>query len=210
MRYDCSHTKYSDAKILVPKQYTDASERTAVTGEDETARSVLRSLRRILQAVDLHGRRLRSRYGLTGPQIICLREIQRGESLNPGQLARNVGLKPPTVTGIVDRLETRGLVTRRRRHIDKRQVRIELTESGAAVVNAAPAPLQEEFVGRFAALPAHRREAIAGHLDEVVALLEAEGIEAAPLLAHGSANPAVNDLPVESQPATTRQDDRTA
>lgn len=194
----------------MPKQSADRTTRPAITGEDETARSVLRSLRRILQAVDLHGRRLKSRYGLTGPQIICLREIQRGESLNPGQLARNVGLRPPTVTGIVDRLEARGLVTRRRRSTDKRQVRIELTDAGAAVVNEAPAPLQEEFVGRFAALPAERREAIAGHLDEVVALLEAEGIEAAPLLAHGSANPAVNDLPVEPQPGTRRHGDRTA
>lgn len=194
----------------MPKQPANDSERPAATREDETARSVLRSLRRILQAVDQHGRRLKSRYGLTGPQIICLREIQRGASLNPGQLARNVGLKPPTVTGILDRLEARGLVTRRRRNTDKRQVRIELTEAGTAVVNEAPAPLQEEFVGRFAALPAERREAIASHLDEVVALLEAEGIEAAPLLAHGSANPAVNDLPVEPQPTTRRRGGRTA
>ncbi|MEF8833661.1 MAG: MarR family transcriptional regulator [Halofilum sp. (in: g-proteobacteria)] len=187
------------------KKKMDAQERSSVTGEDETARSVLRSLRRILQAVDLHGRRLKSRYGLTGPQIICLREIQHGESLNPGSLARNVGLKPPTVTGIVDRLEARGLVTRRRRNTDKRQVRIELTDAGTAVVNEAPAPLQEEFVRRFAALPAARRTAIAEHLDAVVALLEAEGIEAAPLLAHGSANPVVNDLPVEPQPAAQRR-----
>ncbi|WP_070989048.1 MarR family winged helix-turn-helix transcriptional regulator [Halofilum ochraceum] len=194
----------------MPKQPANDSERPAATREDETARSVLRSLRRILQAVDQHGRRLKSRYGLTGPQIICLREIQRGASLNPGQLARNVGLKPPTVTGIVDRLEARGLVTRRRRNTDKRQVRIELTEAGTAVVNEAPAPLQEEFVGRFATLPAERREAIADHLDEVVALLEAEGIEAAPLLAHGSANPDVNDLPVEPQPAARRRGGRTA
>ena len=192
------------------KQPPNDPERPGITGEDETARAVLRSLRRIIQAVDLHGRRLKSRYGLTGPQIICLREIQRGESLNPGQLARSLGLKPPTVTGIVDRLEARGLVTRRRRNTDKRQVRVELTDAGAAVVDEAPAPLQEEFVGRFAALPADRREAIAAHLDEVVTLLEAEGIEAAPLLARGSANPAVNDLPVEPQPAEQRHDDRTA
>lgn len=172
---------------------------TAAIGEDDLARSVLRSLRRILQAVDLHGRRLKARHGLTGPQIICLREIHRGVSLNPGQLARNVGLKPPTVTGIVDRLEARGLVTRRRRHRDKRQVRIELTDTGDAVVREAPAPLQEEFVQRFAALPEERRHAIAGHLDEVVALLEAEDIEAAPLLAHGSAHPVTNDLPVNPQ-----------
>lgn len=193
----------------MPKQTATDTGHTAVIGEDETARAVLRSLRRIIQAVDLHGRRLKARYGLTGPQIICLREIQRGGALNPGQLARNVGLKPPTVTGIIDRLEARGLVTRRRRNTDKRQVRVELTEAGIAMVDEAPAPLQEEFVERFSGLPGERRKAIAAHLDEVVALLEAEGIEAAPLLARGSANPAVKDLPVEPQPATRRESDRT-
>ena len=63
---------------------------------------------------------------------------------------------------------------------------------------------------RFAALPEDRRHAIAGHLDEVVALLEAEDIEAAPLLAHGSANPVTNDLPVKAQSAAHGRRDNSA
>lgn len=165
-------------------------------GHDELEREVLRSLRRIIQAVDLHGRRLAARHGLTGPQNICLREIQRRGSLNPGQLARAVALRPPTVSGILDRLEARGLVTRRRRHDDKRQVRVELTPTGETVLGQTPPPLQELFTERLAALPPERRRSIADALRAVVELLEAEGIEAAPLLARGSANPAVSDLPV--------------
>lgn len=175
---------------------------TETTGEDGTGRDydalereVLRSLRRIIQAVDLHGRRLSARHGLTGPQNICLREIERGGSLNPGQLARAVALKPPTVSGILDRLEARGLVTRRRRHHDKRQVRVELTPAGEAVLAQTPPPLQELFTERLAALPLERRRSIAEALQEVVELLEAEDIEAAPLLARGSANPALSDFP---------------
>lgn len=177
---------------------------TKVTGgdagtreHDALEREVLRSLRRIIQAVDLHGRRLSARHGLTGPQNICLREIQRRGSLNPGQLARAVALKPPTVSGILDRLEARGLVTRRRRHEDKRQVRVELTPTGEAVLAQTPPPLQELFTERFAQLSGRRRRSIAEALQEVVELLEAEGIDAAPLLARGSANPAVSDFPVE-------------
>lgn len=165
-------------------------------GHEELEREVLRSLRRIIQAVDLHGRRLAARHGLTGPQNICLREIQRRGSLNPGQLARAVALRPPTVSGILDRLEARGLVTRRRRHDDKRQVRVELTSAGETVLGQTPPPLQELFTERLAALPPERRRSIADALRLVVELLEAEGIEAAPLLARGSANPAVSDLPV--------------
>lgn len=164
---------------------------------DALEREVLRSLRRIIQAVDLHGRRLSARHGLTGPQNICLREIQRRGSLNPGQLARAVALKPPTVSGILDRLEARGLVTRRRRHDDKRQVRVELTSTGEAVLAQTPPPLQEMFTERLAQLPDRRRRSIAAALQDVVELLEAEGIDAAPLLARGSANPAVSDFPVE-------------
>ena len=96
----------------------------------DSGEEILRALRRILRAVDRHGRRLAQRHRLTGPQLICLREIQRSGPLNPGQLARSVSLSPATVTGILDRLEGRALVTRRRRHRDKRQVLVQLTEAG--------------------------------------------------------------------------------
>lgn len=178
-------------------------------GQEELEREVLRSLRRIIQAVDLHGRRLSARHGLTGPQNICLREIQRCGPLNPGELARSVALKPPTVSGILDRLEARGLVTRRRRDDDKRQVRVKLTPAGEAVLAQTPPPLQELFTERLAALPADRRRSIADALQNVVELLEAEGIEAAPLLARGSANPAVSDFPAEPTEPGHRRRTRT-
>jgi len=172
----------------------------ATTLEQELETEILRSLRRILRAVDLHGRGMSRRYGLTGAQVICLREIQRQGDVNPGALAREMSLKPPTMTGILDRLESRGLVSRRRRDRDKRQVLVTLTERGEATLAQAPPPLQEKFTERLARLPATRRESIAAALDEVVALLEAENIDAAPLLAHGAANPADPDHPPPGSP----------
>ena len=163
--------------------------------EQDLETEILRSLRRILRAVDLHGRGLSRRYGLTGAQVICLREIQRQGEVNPGVLAREMSLKPPTMTGILDRLEARGLVARRRLDRDKRQVRVTLTDHGQSTLSQAPPPLQEKFTERLAQVPAERRAAIASALGEVVALLEAEEIDAAPLLAHGAANPADVDPP---------------
>lgn len=157
--------------------------------EPDLDTEILRALRRILRAVDLHGRGLSRRCGLTGAQLICLREIQRQREVNPGVLAREMSLKPSTMTGILDRLEARGLVTRRRRHRDKRQVLATLTELGEATLAQAPPSLQEKFTERLSRLPSGRRESIAAALDEVVALLEAGDIDAAPLLAHGAANP---------------------
>lgn len=149
---------------------------------DNVGEEVLRSLRRILRAVDQHGRRLARLQGLTSPQLICLREIRRNGPVNPGILARSVSLSPATVTGILDRLEDRGLVSRRRRNRDKRQVLVQLTESGEGLLAGTPQPLQERFLERFDSLPRDRRHDVAEVLEEVVAMLEAEDIDAAPLL----------------------------
>lgn len=163
--------------------------------DGQIEQDVLRSLRRIIQAVDLYSRKLASQHGLTGPQLVCLREIRRHGPMNPGFLARSVSLTPPTVSGILDRLEARGLLTRQRRNRDKRQVLVRLTEEGERVLGQTPLPLQELFTRRLGALPEGRRMAIAKALQQVVELMEAEDIDAAPLLARGEANPDVFDLP---------------
>lgn len=150
---------------------------------------VLRSLRRIFHAVDRHSR-LARQHGLTEPQAICLNAIQRAGEVNPGQLARSVSLSPPTVTGILDRLERRALIQRERIARDKRQVTVRLTRGGEQLLEQSPPSLQERFKQRLAALPAARQRGIAEALQEVVRLMEAEDIDAAPLLARGAANPA--------------------
>lgn len=169
---------------FVPEQPSAARPESAPADSGD---EILRALRRILRAVDRHGRRLAQQHRLTGPQLICLREIRRGEPLNPGQLARSVSLSPATVTGILDRLETRGLVTRRRRNRDKRQVLVQLTEQGADMLRHTPPPLQERFVQRLETLAPEEREHIATALARVVELMDAEDIDAAPLLASGAA-----------------------
>jgi DNA-binding MarR family transcriptional regulator len=176
----------------------------AVTGEESrggAAQDVLRSLRRIFHAVDRHSRQLARLYGLTEPQAICLGAIDRMTQINPGQLARTVSLSPPTVTGILDRLERRHLIKRERTARDKRQVVVCLTDEGRALLQCCPPSLQECFTRRLADLPGARQRQIANALNEVVRLLEAEDIEAAPLLARGAAHgdlagePAGDSLP---------------
>lgn len=165
-------------------------------GPGETRNSVnldqeiLRSLRRIFHAVDRHSRRLARLHGLTEPQAICLNVIHRAGEINPGMLARTISLSPPTVTGILDRLQKRGLIRRERTARDKRQVVLCMTDAGRALLANSPPPLQERFTRRLAELPVSRQRHITRALSEVVRLLEADDIDAAPLLARGSANPA--------------------
>ncbi|MDQ2070559.1 MarR family winged helix-turn-helix transcriptional regulator [Natronospira bacteriovora] len=145
--------------------------------------SILRALRRVIRAVDLYSRQLSVRHNLTGPQLVCLRQLARSGGMTPGHLAREISLSPATISGILDRLEKRGYITRNRRPEDKRQVLVALTDAGRALIERTPLPLQERFTQRLAELPLERQAEINEALQQVVTMMEAEELDAAPLLA---------------------------
>lgn len=148
--------------------------------------SILSSLRRITRAIDLHSRKLASEYRLTAPQLVCLRQINAEGYYTPSQLAREVSLSQATVTGIIDRLERGGLVERRRDHKDRRRVSIYITEKGKELVSKAPMPLQEKFAGRLERLDESKRALIDKTLKEIVEMMEAADIDAAPVITTGN------------------------
>lgn len=133
---------------------------------------ILDSLRRISRAVDLYSRYLALRHSLTGPQLVCVRHLLRHGAMPPGTLARRISLSPATVTGIIDRLERRGLVTRARSTDDKRKVEIALTAAGRELGAQMPPPLHEVFSRRLNALPLEEREQIDHVLARIVEMME--------------------------------------
>ncbi len=154
------------------------------------AENIFRSLRRIARAIDVHSRDLTSRFNLTVPQVVCLRQLLYGGPCTPSSLARMVFLSQATVTGIVDRLESRGLVIRERKEADRRRVTVSLTTQGRAVTESLPHPLQDKFAGRLGSLSESEQADIDRILDRVCEMMEAHGLETAPL---GTADP----LPIE-------------
>lgn len=65
---------------------------------------------------------------LTIPQVNVLRTLIQEDGLSLKELSKRVGLKHSTVSGIVDRLEKRELLTRETNLNDKRNIRICLTD----------------------------------------------------------------------------------
>jgi DNA-binding MarR family transcriptional regulator len=161
--------------------YTTAPESTLPNYEDE----VLRSLRRIIRAVDLYSRKLISEHGLSGPQLLCLRQLDARGPLPTGRLADAMSLSAATVCGILDRLEARGLVTRERQADDKRRVLVALTAAGAKLVAQAPSSLQDSFVFKLRALPLGEQAQVNRTLKKLVSMMSAEDLDAAPMLLAG-------------------------
>lgn len=154
--------------------------------EGSTERRILTAIRRIIRAVDLYSRRLMEKYGLTGPQLATLREIARRGSIRAGAAAGALRVSQPTMTGILERLERNGLVTRTRNGRDRRAVDVGITEAGRRILQTAPPLLEDRLREKLAALPEAERSSVLAVLQHVAAMLDAEGLDASPHLVIGS------------------------
>ena len=152
---------------------------------DEIDEGVLRALRQIIQAIDLHSRKLIKECGLTGPQLIVLGNLSRSGESPVGELARDINLRHATVTRILDRLEKRELVVRKRSDHDKRKVMADITEKGRKVLETAPSPLHERFLSEFGTLLEWEKSLVLSSLQRIASMMQAEEIEAAPVLVSG-------------------------
>ena len=148
---------------------------------------VLINLRRIIRATTIYSRQLSKTAGLTAPQLLILQAVQQLGNVSISKLSAEVSLSQATVTTILDRLETRGLVTRQRSTKDKRVVHAALTEAGCAMIEKAPRPLQDVFSKRFGALEEWEQSMIVAALQRVALMMDAEDIDASPLLHVGGA-----------------------
>ena len=155
---------------------------------------VIAALRRITRAIDLHSRLLLKRCGLTAPQLAALQAIQRLQPVTVGALARDIHLGHATVTGILTRMEDRGFVVRTRGSHDRRSVLVELTAEGNRIVAEAPSPLQERFHQELSRLHEWERTMILATLQRIASMMDAEEIEAAPVLVSGVAGAPEEDV----------------
>ena len=152
---------------------------------DDTAEVALVALRRILKATEANVKALAGKSGLTASQLLVLQVLKsRGETLT-GELARTVDLKQATVSIIVDKLQEMGLVERRRGENDLRRVWVRITEAGSGAVRGAPDLLQETFRARFRHLADWEQASLVAALLRIVSMLDAERIDASPVLVVG-------------------------
>ncbi len=72
-------------------------------------------------------------WDLTVPQFVVLKRLWQSDGIRTALLAHDAGADSGALTGILNRLEARGLITRRRCEEDRRVVRIHLTHEGRAL-----------------------------------------------------------------------------
>ena len=168
---------------------------------------ILIALRRIVRAIDQHSRRLAQDFGLTGPQLVILRELVRNGGMYVAELAESISLSHATVTDILNRLEQRGLVSRERSLTDRRRIMVTATKRSMALISQSPPLLQETFSAQLAKLQEWELTQTLSVLQRVALMMDASQVDASPLLATGSltAEPDVVEMITRSRDAKTTE-----
>jgi len=113
---------------------------------------------------------LMKEHGLTGTQYNVLRILRGAEP--DGLPCKGIGDRmishDPDMTRLLDRMETRGLITRERQSDDRRVVRTRITAQGLDTLRKLDAPVQDLHRRQFRTISAERLKILAGTLGEIL------------------------------------------
>jgi len=151
---------------------------------DRTESSLV-ALRRILRATEIFGRELARSAGLTAVQFRVLQVVAESGHSTATAISSRMRVSQATITALVDKLVSHGMVKREKSQVDRRQTNIVITKLGRRTIEDSPDPLQQRFVRRFHDLNDWEQAMLVSSLERVAAMLDAEDLDAAPVLETG-------------------------
>ena len=145
---------------------------------------ILIKLRKIVRSVNLESKRVEKEQGVSIPQLLCLQFLAEQEDYrtNAAKLKTFLNLNASTVSGILKRLEKKGLVAKLPKASDRRVTLISLTASGMQLIKSAPITFQEKLSEKLQALPPEKLKTIVDGIDILTSIMEVDEIDASPII----------------------------
>ncbi|OLP45957.1 MarR family winged helix-turn-helix transcriptional regulator [Rhizobium oryziradicis] len=149
----------------------------------------LTAMRRILRTAEHNSKAVMQQTGLTSSQLIFLQMLEGEQEQTAGLIASRMGITQATTTALIQKLETMGVINRRKGEQDKRQVWLSLTEKGRQVLSIAPDGIHARFHARFSKLEDWEQTMLVAALERVAYMLDddkdsvAAILDTAPILA---------------------------
>ncbi len=145
---------------------------------------ILIKIRKIVRSVDIESKKIQKEYGVSIPQVLCLSFLHESSNYQAtqGEIRKFLNLNSSTVSGIINRLEKKGLLARLPKSGDKRIVNIALTSSGDKLLSTIPSLLHEQLSEKLKKLDDSELTRVEESLETLIQLLEIEQVEASPLI----------------------------
>ena len=161
----------------MPKKRITNSRGQSPDINDSRTKDIIFFIRRLMQGAEIYNKELNRRYSISSAQLNCLLALFENGPLPPSQVAKYMMVKSSTVTGVVDRLEQKGLVERVRNSPDRRVITIQLTEAGKNLTANAPPPIQRKIVTGLRNLSQKEIESIALALSKLSDMLDVQDLD---------------------------------
>jgi DNA-binding MarR family transcriptional regulator len=145
---------------------------------------ILTGLRKIIRSVNLESKRIEKQFGISIPQLLCLNFLhnQAGFQASQKQIKDFLSLNASTVTGIINRLEKKGLVAKLPKREDRRVSYITITAKGADLIQNTPELLHERLTQKLKSLSSEHLEELRHAFQVIADFLDVEKIDASPIL----------------------------
>lgn len=140
-------------------------------------KQIIFSIRRLIQASELYTKELNKKYQVSSAQLNCILTLYEYGPLPLSKIANHMMVKSSTVTGVVDRLEKKGLAKRMRTSLDRRVITIHLTEAGKKLAQNAPPPIQQKIIDGLKQTENAKKEQIVSSLNMLTAMLDVQDLE---------------------------------
>ena len=140
-------------------------------------KQIIFSIRRLIQASELYTKELNKKYHVSSAQLNCILTLYEYGPLPPSKIANHMMVKSSTVTGVVDRLEKKGLAKRMRTSPDRRVITIQLTQAGKKLAQNAPPPIQQKIIDGLKQTETVKKEQIVSSLNMLTAMLDVQDLE---------------------------------
>jgi len=135
---------------------------------------IFSTLRRIIKTIDIYSAKLKMEHKINSSQLSCLLVLGDSSPISLSQLSKKVSLSPSMITGVIDQLESKELVSRARNSTDRRVILIELTEKGKETLKNAPLSLQKKLINALSVIKKEEKIEINKGLLKLLSIMVSE------------------------------------
>lgn len=140
--------------------------------EDNALNTLVGSIQELVRVAYIHPHAKSQEYDLTLSQSGVVRNLIISGPLSSAELSRKLYVTPSNITGVIDRLEKKGLVKRIRAKDDRRINLISLTEKGEEIGRSLPDPFEKKIRHNFTKLNPDEVDYLTRAVEQITGLMK--------------------------------------
>lgn len=145
---------------------------------------ILINIRKIVRAINLENKRIQKEFGISIPQLLCLEYLnnQPQQAASHKSIKEFLQLNASTVTGIIARLQSKGLIRKLPKKGDKRVQLVALSKTAQQLFASDTKLMHSHLSEKLENLNKAELLEIQGSLEKLVQFMQIPDLDASPVI----------------------------